>query len=365
MVKRFFYLAVGALALTACTSEDVLDDVKTSSRNLIRFENVVNKPSRAANDITTTNLTQFNVFGFYTLSDAPTHAYEVFKNVPVINPGSGIWNYDDQYARYWVPGATYYFYAYSCGSSALNESYGTFDLDVDNKDGGKNVANRLFTINNYLCNDSHQHDLLYASNTGTKGNDITQTGVNANEVVSFQFQHILSKIQARFTTTLPSEYEVEVSEVSVRNICDLGNFDSANGWTTVVRKEGAPFVLLLEHAQGETPAQTLKITNKKVNDSNGKEIQDYRETNYAYVIPNTYSDKEVNFKFTVTIRVGGDQALKRELSASFQPDWKKGYSYLYTINIDDKALKLGKITFTTTANVDGWGDGSNTDVSVD
>lgn len=132
MVKRFFYLAVGALALTACTSEDVVDDVTTSSRNLIRFENVVNKPSRAATDITTQTLNQFNVFGFYVLPDAPTHAYEVFNNVPVTNPGSGMWGYDDKYARYWVPNANYYFYAYSCGSAALKDTYGNFSLDVDN-----------------------------------------------------------------------------------------------------------------------------------------------------------------------------------------------------------------------------------------
>ncbi len=364
MVKRFFYLAAGALALTACTSEDVVNDV-TTSRNLIRFENVVNKPSRAAEDITTKTLNQFNVFGFYVLPDAPTHAYEVFNNVPVTNGGSGMWSYDDQYARYWVPNATYYFYAYSCGSSALKDTYGNFSLDVDNTGDGKAAGDRLFTITNYICNDTHQHDLLYASNTGTKGNDATQTGVNANDVVSFQFQHILSKIQARFTTTLPGNYEVEISELSVRNICDKGNFDSSNGWTKVDRTAGAPFVFLLDPAEGEKAGKTITVKNEKTTDANGNEIQAYTESDYAYVIPNIYPDNEVNFKFTISIRINGDLAIRRELSASFQPEWNKGYSYLYTINIDDKALNLGKITFTTTANVDGWNDGGNITEDVD
>ncbi|MDE6308863.1 MAG: fimbrillin family protein, partial [Muribaculaceae bacterium] len=65
MKKHFFYLAAGAFALTACTSEDVIDDVQTT-RNPIQFENVVNKMTRAT-DLNTSNFKQFNVFGFYTV----------------------------------------------------------------------------------------------------------------------------------------------------------------------------------------------------------------------------------------------------------------------------------------------------------
>lgn len=82
MAKRYLLIAASALALTACSSEEVIDDV-AASRNQIRFENVVNKPSRAVKDLDMNSLLQFNVFGFYTMPEDETHAHEVFNNVAV------------------------------------------------------------------------------------------------------------------------------------------------------------------------------------------------------------------------------------------------------------------------------------------
>lgn len=69
MKRSIFYFALSALALTACTSEDVKND-DVAKRSAIGFENVANKFSRVE-DLTNVSLSQFNVFGYYTTPDNP------------------------------------------------------------------------------------------------------------------------------------------------------------------------------------------------------------------------------------------------------------------------------------------------------
>lgn len=166
MRKHLLFLAAGALALTACTSEEILDET-TSSRNVIKFENAVNKHTRA--DLTSSTLNHFNVFGFYTKAATGGEGEVtdlVFYNTPVkfVDSTTG-WVYydkntDQTFQRHWTDGAKYYFYAYSCGNQDISEetSYGIgYNMDM---------ANRKFEILNYQCDDNHQHDLVFAYKNG-------------------------------------------------------------------------------------------------------------------------------------------------------------------------------------------------------
>lgn len=360
MKKHLFILAAGALALTACTSEDVVDDV-ASSRNQIQFENVVNKPTRA--DLTTENLRQFNVFGFYTMPDVPENAHAVFNNVAVTSPGTGVWSYSDAYKRFWVPGAKYYFYAYSCGNdSKLSRDFGTFSLDMETP--SIDADNRVLEINEYLCDYSHQHDLIFASNTGMVGKE---TG---NQIVSFEFQHILSKIQAKFTSKFSPEYELVIKNVSVRGISNQGDFNFSTGWENVKRKDAnsSPIVYLLKTSTTDGITQNagspLKVKNEKVVNEDG-EVTDEQasvSTLEAYVIPKIYGDSEtdkVNLYFEVDLMYKGDYVIEgKPLTATFKPEWNKGCSYIYNVEISADALNMDAITFTTT-EIKGWGTPTN------
>lgn len=358
MKKHLCLLAVGALALTACTSEGVLEDV-ASSRSAIKFEYVVNKPSRA--DLTSSNLKQFAVFGYYTLPGKPGIAHEVFHDVSVTRNDDNTWEYETAEVplRYWLEDARYYFYAYSCGSvTKLNtEKYGTFTMDMDD---GLTPADRVLIINNYVCDNNHQHDLIYASNTGATEDDqfagilgLGKDKDNANAPVAFQFKHLLSKVKARFTTSFGSEYEVVVRNVSIRNIRNIGSYHPQSGWQGVDRTEGdQPFVYLLN--SGANDVLPLYVHNKKTGN-----VQESVETNTAYIIPYGYSGQEgdvntwVNLYFEIDVYLGPNRLMSKILTARFNPTWLEGYSYVYNVDIAPSTSGMNPIIFTTTTDADG------------
>ncbi|MDE5786893.1 MAG: fimbrillin family protein, partial [Duncaniella sp.] len=122
MKNQFFFLALGAVALTACTSEEVVD-VSVQS-NAIGFENAVMKQSRAdaqVGDLTTDNLDKFMVYGYYTKEGQTANPIQVFGGDAVTKQNGG-WSYSG--TRFWVPDATYSFFAYSCADVALDNNYG-------------------------------------------------------------------------------------------------------------------------------------------------------------------------------------------------------------------------------------------------
>lgn len=374
MAKRFLILAVGALALTACTSEDVVDDVQTSSRNVITFENVVEKPSRAAADLTTISLTQFNVFGFYTMQDEEKHAHKIFDNTPVRKQG-GQWSYDGT-VRYWAPGNTYYFYAYSCGSASVEEGisnqYGHFNIDMES--GEKLASERTLQIDDYICDASHQHDLLFASKIG-------YTAVATNPAVAFSFKHILTKLQARFTNNFSGEYDVVIKEVTVDDICNKGDYNfvvsatteaATSGWQDVTRTKNEstgqtdqPFVYLLNDAE-DTPV-TVKSQNHPEASTTYKD-QLVGNTKYAYVIPKDYtsnSDEKVYLNLTVDLMLGNDYVIKdAQLRATINPHWQEGYSYVYNIELNPSAFDLKKIEFKV-EEIKGWEPDTDVPTNID
>lgn len=339
MAKNLVYLAVGALTLTACTSEDVIDDVKTSSKNVIKFENVVNKPSRA--DLTSDNLEHFNVFGFYTMPGNDQHAHQVFFNTEV-NKQSGAWTYAGG-ERYWVPGAKYYFYAYSCDNKGISDAMSngiSYSLDMD---GDKDASDRVLEIKNYVCDNVHQHDLVFATNnTGILGLE------ESNPNVALQFKHILSKIKAKFTTKFPTEYEIVISDLSVENICDKGNYDPVSKWHSVVKTDDAKALVL-------PTAADVEFMVKNTGETTPMAIA----TNPVYVIPN---NTEVALKFTIDVYIGNDRTEKvmsKTLTGKFTPSWQEGFQYVYNVSIDGTTTKMDVIVFTT--GVDEFGN--ETDVT--
>lgn len=372
MAKRYLIFAAGAIALTACTSEEVVDDV-AMSRNQIQFENVVNKLTRG-DDLTSNGLKRFDVFGYYTMppvsnegdgegvqSSTSTIAHDVFYDVTVSRGDDNIWGYDPKYARSWIPGAKYYFYAYSCGDVAKidQDTYGTtFTLDMRD---GLTPADRVLKINNYVCDNTHQHDLIYAYNVGTPTDDDKFPGIegkdSGNDAVSFEFKHILSKIKARFTTSFPAEYEVRIKNVSVVNIRNKGSYHPITGWQEVSRPEGeTPKVYLLDTSKSDiTP---LSVWSKA--DENGLRKTSV-ETNHAYVLPYGYNGSEgtqsepssstyVYLNFEIEVYYNTNKVVSKILSGKFNPTWQEGYSYVYNVDIKP-STSLQDIKFTTSTDV--------------
>lgn len=354
MKKSSFLLALGAMALTACTSTDVIEEGVQS--NAIGFQNVISRPSRAVDDghidgdLTGANLDKIFVYGYYTNPDQGAKPILVFGGTEVSKAADGSsWSYDN--IRYWVPDARYYFYAYSCADIQLNHTYGTPTLDLINDD------DRVLKFTGFICDSRHQHDLIYAFNEGRVGQK-PQAGASVNSVVDFKFKHILTKINAMFDSDFDPNYNVKISNVKIRNFRNVGNYSPKNGWTNVVRSN--------EMAGGETtpvPEMELKMGSSNIASKGTKTAVSQN----VYVLPYNYVNGDVvlQFNIEVTDKRTGEIALSRTLTGTWSPNWVTGYSYTYRIKITGTSANLEEIRFGN-MNVDGWtGDNSSsTDVEI-
>lgn len=327
MKKQLLSLALGTMVLSACTSEEVTD-VSPTQGNAISFENVVNKNSRVVEgDLTSKTFDQFMVYGYYT-KEGMTTPIQIFNGVPVIKKSSSTsgtdeWTYEG--VRYWIPKCTYYFYAYSCGDIALSTGKGSPALTLTNENS---VDGRALSILSYLCDGTHQHDLVYAENEG-----VVSTEKN-NPQVALSFSHALCKIKAVFTTDFPDGYSVKVSNVKITEFNNKADFNAGTGTWTQFKTENDPYTNL---AVDDNKNVLTNASNSSV------------ETAEIFMIPKIYSSAEfVKLHFTIELTKDGQTVLQRGITGTWSPNWEKAHIYKYNINISGSAAGIEPIVFAAT-----------------
>lgn len=333
MKKSFLFLAVCAAALTACTSEEVIEEGVQS--NAIGFQQIVNKPSRGLD--AENPLTAFYVFGYYTQEGFSADPVTIFSGDKVTKTGDATWGYDN--ARYWVPGATYKFFAYSCenNNGPLNEeaANGTASMTHD--------ANGYPTVKiaDYICNNDHQHDLVFAKNdAGIVGKE------ESNAKVALTFSHLLTKLKVKFVSKFPNDYKLNISNVQISNIYTKATYSLAysattpSGNATWTTSEDAEYVLNVKDGSNMVASAEIPAVGDtpKVDAVNA-------ETAEAYVLPHKYTQTAVQVSFKVDFVNGDNVMMSRVFTGSWTPDWQAGYSYLYTINVTGENASLEKIEF--------------------
>lgn len=347
MDKYLLSLAVAAMTLTACTSEEIID-VSQTQANAIGFENVVNKSSRAvAGDLNNSTFDHFLVYGYYTKSNSDT-PIQIFNGVDVnkkIVDGKTAWVYDG--TRYWVPGCTYYFYAYSCADIELSNGMGRpafslFDSDNHTVDG------RALMILGYKCDQTHQHDLVYAENENIMA---TEKG---NPDVSLSFSHALCKIKAVFTTDFPADYKVYISNVYISNFYNVGAFNIGTGkWNAYERDLNNPATITL----------TIPDINYVENKPGSK-----LETSQAFLIPKLYETKNnenAKLHFSITVVKDDEIIIDRHIVGTWSPNWEKSNIYTYNINITGSSTGIQPIVFSAKQDLSGsssWDDTTQLDM---
>lgn len=95
------------IALTACSSADEPRQPGENDSNAIRFA-ANTEYSRAKGDITTNNLTSFNVYAYTGLGTSPV---TFMDNVKVTKTGANTWTYSP--IKYWPANEDVDFYAFS------------------------------------------------------------------------------------------------------------------------------------------------------------------------------------------------------------------------------------------------------------
>lgn len=329
MKKILSFLAVGALTFTACTSDEVVDESVTQT-NAIAFNNVVKKNARAIDS--DNPLTHFNVYGYYTKSGFTATPVTVFSNDEVTGSGSD-WTYTGE-LRYWIPGASYRFFAYSCDNKALEANGKPF---MTFNDQGTVSAG----INDYICGNSHQDDLIYAKSASITG---LQTN---NDKVPLTFNHILSKVNVNFKCEFPEGYEIAISGIQFENVVNTGNYiatASATGtWT--VEFDDANKILNVGAPTGR--AKSKNGTTEAVDATSAE----------AYVIPANYAGNDISLSFKADVYNGATLALSRVFTATWAANWVIGTSYTYNVVLSGETASLEPIEFGQTT-VNGWTPGT-------
>ena len=220
-MKKYLYIAIAAATLASCSQDDTLDVIQGEA---ISFgEAFVGNATRAADDPSyggTTNgvlnsLTAFKVWGSVMSAEATPTAVAIFANdevegtvgTPNKVDGTNVWNCTTK-TQYWIPGSKYNFAAVVNGAVT--------ELD----------ANKLPKTITYTANGTS--DLLYAKSAEYTGK------LSNNDLVKFDFAHLLSK--AKFTvtntTTSATMYKHEITGVKISNAYASGSYDVASQkWT--------------------------------------------------------------------------------------------------------------------------------------
>ena len=356
MKKGLFSLALGALVLAGCTSEEVVSEGVQSSA--IGFEGTVVRQSRAdaiSGDLTLGNLDKFMVYGFYTRENQEANPIQVFSGDAVLRGVNGQWGYNS--TRYWVPNATYSFFAYSCGDVALDNKYGTVGLDL-NAMG----AERQLVISNYRADATHQHDLIYAQQKDVYAQPKTETNPTPNANVSFTFEHILTKVDAVFTSEFSKDYDVVIKDVRLTNFRNLGTYAK-----TKVKWEQ------VKYATGEsTPTMQMEFnTADGVGVANASQAASQKpKTNTYYVIPHDYKgEASVQISFTIELYKGAQHTpdnlvLSRNMEGHWTPNWEIGYYYTYNVSLTGTAADLQPIVFEVAKSMNDWTTGSSTATDI-
>lgn len=338
MKKHLFSLAVSLMALTACTSEEVTDISETQS-NAIGFENVINKNSRAevTGDLTKNSFDMFMVYGYYTKENIST-PIQIFNGVPVKKVNDK-WGYDG--VRYWIPKCTYYFYAYSCADIALSPDKGSPTLTLTNE---STPDGRALSIMNYLCDNRHQHDLVYAENGPIVATE------KENKAVSLAFKHALCKIKAIFTTDFPDGYTVKISDVKIDEFYNLASFNTRNkSWSGFSEETGAYINLAVDDKNNTI----TNAANSKV------------ETSEVFIIPTVYPSSEwVKLHFTIELSKGKEVVLERNIYGTWSPNWEVGKIYTYNINITGSSAGIEPIVFAAAQSLDDNSWDTSTSVNM-
>lgn len=356
MKKRLFSLALSVVALSACTSEEVID-VSTQS-DPITFENVVMKQSRAdaqIGDLTVDNLDNFMVYGFYTKKNQVANPIQIFGGDAVTKQGNS-WTYSG--TRYWVPDAYYSFFAYSCADVALDNNYGTVGLDL-NATG----ADRQLIISNYRSDAFHNHDLIYAQVKEVESMQKTDDNPTPNANVSFKFKHILTKVDAVFTSDFSSDYDLVIKDVRIVNFRNVGTFaEKKGGWGTTPTRDDK-----LE----KIPTMRLEFpTEDGVGVANASQTQAQKpKTSYRYVLPYKYASTDVQLNFIIELYKGKKHTpeslvLSRNMEGHWAPQWEQGYYYTYNITLTGTVANLQPIVFEVSKDMEGWTSGTSTATDI-
>lgn len=378
MKKVIFGTALASMALlSACSSDNELANVGTSSNNAIGFHVVGNKAETRATPITPDNLTttDFNVFAYKNNNGADGDIFmgdnghdHGLKGVTIKHKNNK-WDYDNPAdLHYWPKDGSLNFYAVSPAS--IPEGVTLYSWDIPS--GTKTISYNCF--DEYGTSTGHSNpDVMYAI-----AKDYTQA-TKAGKV-DLNFQHILSQVvfQAK---TVNSDMEVDIKDIKIKNFRVGGTFTiptdgspSQSNWAL-----GDVWKLTAFTVIKKSDADPIKITGTEATDISSKTPmlfvpQPLTKWNVAHKITDADTKGESYLIINCKIKqkndyLHGSGTNYETLYVPFGTSWDPGKRYIYTLifggGYDDQGQAILKpINFEAT--VERWNDvTSGNDINID
>ena len=292
-MKKVFIAILAAAAFAACNKAEVVESAPVAK---IAFDNAfVDNATKAATDITLSNLTDFGVYG--TVAKNSNSAL-IFNNTQVTN-NSGVYTYSP--VQYWIEGAEYTFSAYA---PYTNKQWAFTPTNASAHNGTLSFDNAAA---------EGEQDLLFASATRT-----TDPTLNATPAaVSFTFSHLLSKIVFKYTNSFTdNNITLNVYDVKINNAAAEGTISVAGGATTGVWTATGDYARSFGDATAD-PADAF---------ANGVSIT----TEHFYLIP---VERAYNITFKVDLYQAGVLLDTYEHSVTSTINIEKGKSYSFNATL--------------------------------
>lgn len=325
MKRSLFMLGVAVAALSGCSQSEILE---VAEGRAIGFSSFVNNNTRAVNEVTKDNLSEYYVFGNYGNDGASDWSGQAFNNE--LNTT----------LYYWQPGKIYRFGAYADGNGGKIASSGegaivSFD-----------AANSKLTFTNYTPDDTK--DLVAAMTENQTANDHSN---EKNDPVQLNFKHLLSQVKLTFTSTAAATYKLTISDVRIAEAVSTctGEYTTTGvTWDTDGTTTKKGYVYDFFETEGKEISSGVSQYQSKL------------------VIPQSGTE-QLYVYFTATIkgeRPSGSTKLTKKFKAALghavadANAWEPSYCYNYIANVEIEDIvnnpeELVKIQFEVT-DVEDW-----------
>ena len=300
-MKKFLFLGIAATAMFAsCTNDEM---VEMNPQSAIGFETFVDKSTRAAADVTTDELTAFEVYGWRTKDETTQQIFDA----QAVTADHGKCTYSP--LQYWVGSYKYAFEA------------------VAPKSGEKGVTvNDTYAASTITFASDSETDLIYASASKDLSGSAHGTLASDPGAVGLTFGHLLSRVKFTFINGADanSVAKIAVTDVKITNAGTTGVYTPSKGtWA----------------AATETGEVTFASTNITGIDG-GKS----GETEHKYLIPYNVKDYSVSFtvtmtqgsvsdSFNYTVKLPETTTLVKGNSYNFKATFNPGQPIVFTANV--------------------------------